>query len=75
MVQNLTKEYANVAHDVIYIHKSLWTECQHKRKQPTIYIGTVVRPILTKNFGSGSQDDLIDMQAMTQGNYKFIMVH
>ena len=72
-MQDLTKEYANVAHDVIYIHKSLWTECQHKRKQPTIE--TVVQPILTMNFGSGSQDDLIDMQAMTQGNYKLIMVH
>ncbi|XP_076053598.1 KRAB-A domain-containing protein 2-like [Oratosquilla oratoria] len=65
MVKELTKKYANITHDAISIYKSLCIECQ--RKRPTTK-GTVVRPILTKNFGSRSQVDLVDMQSMKQGN-------
>ena len=74
MVKELTKKYANITHEAISIYKSLCIECQRKRKRPTIK-GTVVRPILTKNFGSRSQVDLVDMQAMHKGNYKWIMVY
>ncbi|XP_064080656.1 KRAB-A domain-containing protein 2-like [Macrobrachium nipponense] len=74
MVKELSKKYANITHDAISIYKSLCIECQRKRKPPTTK-GTVVRPILTKNFGSRSQVDLVDMQAMKQGNYKWIMVY
>ncbi|XP_064082882.1 KRAB-A domain-containing protein 2-like [Macrobrachium nipponense] len=69
MVKELNKKYANITHDAISIYKSLCIECQRKRKRPTTK-GTVVRPILTKNFGSRSQVDLVDMQAM-----KWIMVY
>ncbi|XP_076056310.1 KRAB-A domain-containing protein 2-like [Oratosquilla oratoria] len=48
------------------------SKCQ--RKRPTTK-GTVVRPILTKNFGSRSQVDPVDMQSMKQGNYNWIMVY
>ncbi|XP_076049296.1 KRAB-A domain-containing protein 2-like [Oratosquilla oratoria] len=65
MVKELTKKYANITHDTISIYKSLCIECQRKRKRPTTK-GTVVRPILTKNFGSRSQVDLVDMQSMKQ---------
>ncbi|XP_076042016.1 uncharacterized protein LOC143025919 [Oratosquilla oratoria] len=74
MVKEVTKKYANITHDAISIYKSLCIECQRKRKRPTTK-GTVVRPILTKNFGSRSQVDLVDMQSMKQGNYKWIMVY
>ncbi|KAK3865709.1 hypothetical protein Pcinc_028718 [Petrolisthes cinctipes] len=63
MVKELTKKYANIIYDAISIYKSLCIECQRKRKRPTTK-GTVVRPILTKNFGSRSQVDLVDMQAL-----------
>ncbi|XP_064112756.1 KRAB-A domain-containing protein 2-like [Macrobrachium nipponense] len=74
MVKELSKKYANITHDAISIYKSLCIDCQRTRKRPTTK-GTVVRPILTKNFGSRSQVDLVDMQAMKQGNYKWIMVY
>ena len=45
------------------LYKSLCIECQRTRKRPTIK-GTIFRPILTKNLGSRSQVDFIDMQAM-----------
>ncbi|XP_068200852.1 KRAB-A domain-containing protein 2-like [Palaemon carinicauda] len=74
MVKELSKKYATITYDAISIYKSLCIDCQRKRKRPTTK-GTVVRPILTKNFGSRSQVDLVDMQAMKQGNYKWIMVY
>ncbi|XP_071111144.1 uncharacterized protein [Haliotis cracherodii] len=40
-------------------------ECQRKRKRPTNK-GTVVKPILSKDFNSRAQVDLIDMQSMSQ---------
>ncbi|XP_068246530.1 KRAB-A domain-containing protein 2-like [Palaemon carinicauda] len=74
MVKELSKKYANITHDATSIYKSLCIEYQRKRKRPTTK-GTVVRPILTKSFGSRSQVDLVDMLAMKQGNYKWIMVY
>ena len=74
MVKELSKKYANITHDAISFYKSMCIECQRKRKRPTTK-GTVVRPILTKNFGSRSQVDLIDMQSMKQGKYQWIMVY
>ncbi|XP_068216101.1 KRAB-A domain-containing protein 2-like [Palaemon carinicauda] len=74
MVKELSKKYANITHDALSIYKSLCIECQCKCKRPTTK-GTVVRPILTKNFSSRSQVDLVDMQAIKQGNYKWIMVY
>jgi len=34
-----------------------------------------VRPIVTNEFGSRGQVDLSDMQSMTHGGYKWIMVY
>ncbi|XP_062569481.1 SCAN domain-containing protein 3-like [Saccostrea cucullata] len=46
-------------------------ECQLRRKNPCK--GVVVKPILSKDFNSRGQVDLIDMQSMADGNYRFIM--
>ena len=37
--------------------------------------GVVVQPILSKDFSSRDQVDLIDMQTMAHMNYKWIMVY
>ena len=37
--------------------------------------GVAVCPILTKEFASRGQVNLIDMQAMSSSNYKWIMVY
>ena len=37
--------------------------------------GVVVRPILSKDFSSRGQVDLIDMQSMAHMGYKWIMVY
>ena len=37
--------------------------------------GVVVKPILSKDYGSRVQIDLIDMQSMCKGSYRWIMVY
>ena len=48
--------------------------CQRKRKRTTTK-GIVVKPILSKDFSSRAQVDLIDMQYMCQGQHKWITVY
>ena len=73
MIKELQKKYANITTKSIELFKSLCEECQ-KRKRPTTK-GVVVRPILSKDFSSRGQVDLIDMQSMAHTNYKWIMVY
>ena len=74
MIKELQKKYANITTKSIELFKSLCEECQKKRKRPMTK-GIVVRPILSKDYSSRGQVDLIDMQSMTHMNYKWIMVY
>ena len=67
------KKYATVTREGLEFYKLLCIECQKKRKRITTK-GVVVRPILSKDFGSRSQVDLVDMQSMASGSYRWIMV-
>ena len=73
MIQCLSR-YADITRESIEVFKSLCTECQIKRKRASTK-GVVVRPILSKDFGSRAQVDLIDMQSMTKAQHKWIMVY
>ena len=73
MLKVLSKKYANVTRDIVELFKSFCSECMKKRKRTAIK-GVVVRPILTKDYGSRGQVDLVDMQSMPSGNFKWIMV-
>ena len=74
MMQVLGKKYANITRDVVELFKSLCVECLKKRKRGAVK-GVVVKPILTKDYGSRGQVDLVDMQSMPDGNFKWIMVY
>ncbi|XP_041369797.1 KRAB-A domain-containing protein 2-like [Gigantopelta aegis] len=74
MVYELTKKYANITIEALNLFKSLCLEYQKKRKRPTTK-GIVVKPIISKDFNSRAQVDLIDMQSMSQGQFKWIMVY
>ena len=66
--------YANITRESIELYKSLCIECQKKCKRSTTK-GVVVRPILSKDFLSRGQVDLIDMQSLSYRNQKWIMVY
>ena len=74
MIKEVNKKYANIPREVLGIYKSYCQECQKKRKRPKTQ-GVVVQPILTKEFASRGQVDLIDMQSMAQNSYKWIFVY
>ena len=74
MVKEVNKKYANVAQESLSLFKSLCVECHQNRKRSTTK-GTVVRPIISKDFNSRGQVDLIDMQSMKQGEFRWIMVY
>ena len=64
----------NVTREAVELVKSLCVDCQRKRKRPTTK-GVVVQPILTNEFSSRGQVDLIDMQSLPSGKFKWIMVY
>jgi len=74
MIKELQRKYANITTKALELFKSLCEECQKKRKRPMTK-GVVVRPILSKEFASRGQVDLIDMQSMPHSNFKWIMVY
>ena len=66
LTRSLTN-YANITRESTELYKSLCAECQKKRKRPTTK-GVVVRPILSKDFLSRGQVDLVDMQYTLPGH-------
>lgn len=74
MITELSKKYLNITVDAITIFKSYCVQCQKKRKRPRTK-GIVIRPILTDEFSSRGQMDLIDMQSMANKLYKWILVY
>ncbi|XP_041366792.1 KRAB-A domain-containing protein 2-like [Gigantopelta aegis] len=70
-VVKFLSRYANITRESIELFKSLCIECQKKHATTK---GVVVRLILSKDFGSRGQVDLIDMQSMTKAPHKWIMV-
>ena len=74
MLKELSKKYANITCKAVEFYKSHCVECQKKRKRPMTK-GVVVNPILTKEFASRCQVDLIDMQSLPSDKHKWIMVY
>ena len=71
MVKELNKKYANISGNAIKLFKLLYEECQLRQRYPNK--GVVGKPILSKDFNSRGQVDLLDIQSMADGQYKFIM--
>jgi len=74
MMKELQRKYANITTKCLELYKSLCEECQKRRKRPMTK-GVVVHPILSKEFSSRGQVDLIDMQSLAKANYNWIMVY
>ena len=74
MVKELGKKYASDTSDSIELFKSMCTDCQRNRVR-RMTKGVVVRPILSKEFSARGQVELIDMQSLLQGSFKWIMVY
>jgi len=74
MLKEIGKKYANTTEYALQLFKYYCQECQKKRKQP-VTKGVVVLPILSNEFNSRAQIDLIDMQSMAHKSFKWIFVY
>ncbi|KAK6166128.1 hypothetical protein SNE40_022893 [Patella caerulea] len=72
MMKELSKKYANITQEAVTIFKSSCVPCQQKKRRTTTK-DVVVKPITSTDFGARAQVDLIDMQSMCHGQYKWIM--
>ena len=71
MLKETSKRFTNITHDSLNLFKTLCVQCQIKRKRVTTK-GIVVKPIISKDYCSMAQVDLIDMQSMAKAQYKWI---
>ena len=74
MYKYVSKTYANITAWVLETFKSFCLECQKKKNRPTA-MGIVVRPILSEDFNTRGQVDIIDYQTNEACGYKYIMVY
>lgn len=73
MEREVNNKYAFITRKAIEIFLGLCETCQLKRKQAKK--GLVVKPIVSKEFNSRCQVDLVDMQSQPDGDKKYIMVY
>jgi hypothetical protein len=74
MIKEANKKYVNVSIEALDLFKEQCEECQLKKRR-TASKGIVVKPIISKEFNSRGQIDLIDMQSFKFNDYRFLMVY
>ena len=67
MLKEVNKKYANVTRDVLNLFKEMCEECQLKKRKIASK-GLVFKPLLSKDFNSRGQVDLVYMQSMRDGD-------
>ena len=73
MIKELDKKYKNIPREALKFFIGNCSVCQQKAVRQRTK-GVVVKPILTKDFMSRAQIDLIDFQSMADGNFKWLLV-
>ena len=73
-IKEANNKYANVSIEAFELFKALCEECQLKKRKLASK-GLVVKPIVSKEFNSRGQMDLIDMQSLSYNDYRYIVVY
>jgi len=73
MIFELSRKYKNITRCDIEVFLQLCEPCQQKQKG--VKKGVVFKPIISPEFNSRCQVDLIDFQSHPDGKYKFILVY
>ncbi|XP_063587880.1 KRAB-A domain-containing protein 2-like [Penaeus indicus] len=71
---NLGAKYANITKEALKLFKSYCITCQEKRKRNKT-AGVVAKSLLSSEFNSRGQIDLVDMQSLPQAQFKWLMVY
>ena len=73
LIKELSPKYKNITRHDIELFLQFCTPCQQKQKG--CKKGIVVKPIISSEFNSRCQVDLIDFQSHPDGDKKFILVY
>lgn len=73
MLKELQVKYKNITYEVVMLYLNLCKQCQMKHSAPKK--GIVVKPMVSSELNLRCQVDLIDLQSLRDGEYKFIMVY
>ena len=71
-IHKTNKEFANISREAIRIFGSNCEQCILKRKRSEIS-KLVVKPILSADFNSRGQVDMVDFQSVPDNEYKWMM--
>ncbi|CAC5365165.1 KRAB-A domain-containing protein 2 [Mytilus coruscus] len=74
MIKKANGKYANVSTEAVELFKELCEECQLKKRKIASK-GLVDKPIVSKEFNSCGQMNLVDMQSLSFDDFKYIMVY
>uniref|UniRef100_A0A914CWL8 Integrase zinc-binding domain-containing protein n=1 Tax=Acrobeloides nanus TaxID=290746 RepID=A0A914CWL8_9BILA len=73
IIMDHLKHYFGIPRQAYKIFLDNCEVCQRKKKIPQKEV--VIKPILSEDFNSRAQLDLIDIQANPDGDYKFLMAY
>ena len=65
--------YCNIPRNLVHEYIQHCERCLEKRKKSETASGVVVKPISAKDLNERGQVDIIDMQTMRDGSYRFIL--
>ena len=72
MLKDLNSKYANITRETVELFKDHCLTCFEKTRSTRS--GVVIRPLLSQDFNSRVQIDLIDFQSSAYRQFKFILV-
>ena len=71
-LQHVKKQYHNITQDAVKLYIEFCETCQKNRSRAKSK-SVVVKPIRSSHFNSRCQVDLIDMQSLADGEYRWIL--
>ncbi|XP_068205412.1 KRAB-A domain-containing protein 2-like [Palaemon carinicauda] len=67
------EQYGNIQRSIVSLYIVHCERCVEKRGRKETAAGVVVRPLSVRDINEIGQVDLVDMQTMKDGNYRFIL--
>ena len=71
--KKISEKYGNIPRTIIQQYIKRCERCVEKRRRKETASGVVVRPLTAKDLNERGQVDLVDMQTMKDGGYRYIL--
>ncbi|XP_064117613.1 KRAB-A domain-containing protein 2-like [Macrobrachium nipponense] len=71
--KEVCEQYGNIPRSIVSLYIVHGERCVEKRRRKETAAGVVVRPLSIRDLSERGQVDLVDMQTMKDGSYRFIL--